>query len=72
MGEVGFSRVPDQVVRLQQLRADHPHLEITHSRSPEWRYTCVWYSGGLRREVTAGELRDLIDLVREALTESPR
>jgi len=61
----------DQVRRLQRLREDHPHLEITHFRHPSWHYRCVWYDGGLRREVCAGELGDLIDLVREALDEPP-
>lgn len=62
----------DQVKRKLRLLADHPQLVITHYQHPQWHYTCVWYDGGIRREIAAGELRELIDLVLEALTESPQ
>jgi hypothetical protein len=36
-----------------------------------WHYTCAWYDAGIRREITAGELGDLIDMVLDASTEPP-
>jgi hypothetical protein len=46
---------------MQRLLEDHPRLEITHFRHPMRHYRCVWYDAGLRREIAAGELGDLID-----------
>lgn len=61
----------DQVLRMRRLLEDHPHLVITHFRHPMWHYTCVWYDAGIRREICAAELGDLIDLVLDTLTEPP-
>jgi hypothetical protein len=60
----------DQVARMQQLLEAHPYLEITHFRHPMWHFRCIWFDAGLRREITAGELGDLIDLVLDALNRS--
>ncbi len=61
----------DLLLRMRRLLEGHPYIEITHFRHPMWHYTCFWYDAGIRREITAGELGDLIDMVLDALTEPP-
>lgn len=54
----------DQVLRLRMLLEAHPYVEVTHFRFPLWHFRAVWYDAGIRREICAG---DLIDLVLDAL-----
>ena len=45
----------------------HPQIKIKHFRHPMWHYQAVWYDSALRREITAGELEDLLDMLEERL-----
>ncbi len=57
----------DQVVRMQRMLVEHPQIEITHFRHPMWHYRAVWYDHALRREISAGALEDLLDMLEERL-----
>ena len=46
----------DQVLRMQRLLEDHPHLEITHFRHAMWHYTAV-HRCLVRRRAAPGSLR---------------
>lgn len=57
----------DQVVRMQRMLEEHPQIEIKHFRHPMFHFRAVWYDTGLRHEISAGELEDLLDMLEERL-----
>jgi hypothetical protein len=61
----------DQVLRLRAILETFPHVTITHVRE-QWMFYAVWYDHGVRQEVRAGELRDLLDDVLERLDAQPQ
>ncbi len=61
------AEVTDQVKRLWAFDEAHPEVEVTHFRDPVWHYRAVWYDQGLRREITAPELRELLDTLESQL-----
>ena len=59
--------VPDQVVRLRQLRQRFPSVVISHDRDT-WTFTATWTGpDGQPGTLHAHELRDLLDALEGAL-----
>lgn len=61
MGELGFSRVVDNVLRRQAFERGHPAVTITHQEQPAWHWSAVWYDAGNRIQICRDELGPLLD-----------
>ena len=60
MGELGFSRVADNVLRRREYEAAHPAVTIRHIEDP-WQWVATWYDLGNRCTLRDPELGGLLD-----------
>ena len=60
MGELGFSRVTDNVLRRQAFERQHPSVTIRHVEDP-WLWVATWTDQGCHCTMRDDELGGLLD-----------
>jgi hypothetical protein len=62
-------RVTDQVRRRQEFQRQHPEVHVEHRTAPGWHWWAGWTdSVGQHQEVTAGELKYLLNDLEQAFS----